>query len=130
MTPYDASRFDPPAPLAAVSLRHPGTGLTLADVRMLIDSGADVTLVPQASVNQLGVTVNAGEAYELMGFDGSRSTAQAAQLELLFLRRTFRGRFLLIDQEWGILGRDVLNHLPILLNGPQLSWGEQPQTGP
>ena len=125
MTAYDAGRFDPPAPLASVSLRHPETGATQSGVPMLIDSGADITLIPLASVNLLGATVNAGEGYELMGFDGSRSVARAVQLELLFLRRAFKGRFLLIDQEWGILGRDILNHLALLLHGPRLTWSEQ-----
>jgi hypothetical protein len=76
-------------------------------------------------VNALGVTVHSGTAYKLMGFDGSRSVAQAVQLDLLFLRRTFRGRFLLIDQVWGIVGRDILNHVAILLDGPHLTWSEQ-----
>jgi hypothetical protein len=125
MTAYDAGRFSPPAPLARVSLRHPETGATLPDVPLLIDSSADITLIPVASVTLLGATVNAGEGYELMGFDGSRSVARAVQLDLLFLRRAFKGRFLLIDQEWGILGRDILNHLALLLNGPLLTWSEQ-----
>lgn len=64
------------------------------------------------------------EEYELMGFDGSRSLAQVVRLDLVFLKKTFKGRFLLIDQEWGLLGRDVLNHLPLLFDGPQLQWGE------
>jgi hypothetical protein len=59
-----------------------------------------------------------------MGFDGSKSVAQAVQLDLLFLGRAFRGRFLLIDQACGILGRDILNHVAILLDGPQLTWSE------
>jgi hypothetical protein len=92
---------------------------------MLIDCGADVTLIPQAVVNGLGVTVDSGTTYELMGFDGSKSVAQAVQLDLLFLKRAFRGRFLLIDQVWGIVGRDVLNHVAILLDGPHLIWSEQ-----
>ena len=128
MPAYDDGRFDPPAPLARVSLRNPERGTTLPDVLMLIDSGADVTLIPLASVNQLGVTVSSGEGYELMGFDGSRSVAQAVQLDLLFLRRAFKGRFLLIDQEWGILGRDILNHVAMLLDGPRMSWSEQSDT--
>jgi len=111
-----------------VSLRHPETGATLSDVPLLIDSSADVTLIPLASVNLLGATVNAGEGYELMGFDGSRSVARAVQLDLLFLRRAFKGRFLLIDQEWGILGRDILNHLALLLHGPRLTWSEHLDT--
>jgi len=61
----------------------------------------------------------------LMGFDGSVSQAQAVQLNLIFLRRRFKGRFLLIQQEWGILGRDVLNHVSLLLDGPHLMWNEQ-----
>jgi hypothetical protein len=125
MPVYDQGRFNPPAPLARVSLRHPEKGTTLPDLPMLIDSGADVSLIPQLSVNQVGVPVIAGDGYELMGFDGNRSVARAVQLDLLFLRRAFKGRFLLIDQEWGILGRDVLNHVPILLNGPLLTWCEQ-----
>jgi hypothetical protein len=41
------------------------------------------------------------------------------------LRRAFRGRFLVSSQEWGIVGRDVLNHVSVLLDGSQLVWGEQ-----
>lgn len=47
-----------------------------------------------------------------MAFDGSISIASVVQLEMSFLRKTFRGRFLLIDQGWGVLGRDILNLLP------------------
>lgn len=43
---------------------------------------------------------------------------------LVLLQRTFRGRLLLIDQEWGILGRDILNHLSLVLDGPNQTWGE------
>jgi hypothetical protein len=128
MPAYDEGRFRPPAPLARVTLRHPEKGNTLSDVPMLIDSGADVTLIPLASVNLLGATIDSGEGYELMSFDGSRSVARSVQLDLLFLRRTFKGRFLLIDQDWGILGRDILNHVALLLHGPRLTWSEQVDT--
>jgi hypothetical protein len=129
MPAYEAGQFEPPDPLARVVLRHPQNGATLPDVPMLIDSGADVTLIPLACVNQIGAAVNSGEGYELMGFDGSRSVAQAVQLDLLFLRRTFKGRFLLIDQQSGILGRDILNHVAVLLDGPRLTWSEPLQAG-
>ena len=99
MPAYDASLFDPPAPLAQVSLRNPQNAATLSGVPMLLDSGADATLVPATSANQLGLATDADEVYELMGFDGSTSIASIVQLEMLFLQRTFRGRFLLIDQE-------------------------------
>ena len=124
MPAYDAHRFAPSAPLARVTLRNSETNATLPDVPMLRDCGADVTLIPRASVSPLGVSLLPGGTYELVGFDGTKSVAQAVQLDLLLLKRAFKGRFLLIDQEWGIVGRDILNHLAILLHGPQLTWSE------
>ncbi len=124
MPAYDPVLFFPPAPLARVTLRNPQSGETLSDVALLIDSGADVTMVPEASVTVLGVRIESAETYELQSFDQHISKAHPANLEMVFLRRTFRGRFLVIDQEWGILGRDVLNHLSILLDGPALNWRE------
>jgi hypothetical protein len=92
---------------------------------MLLDSGADVTLIPATFADELGLIADDGERYELMGFDGSISFASAVRLEMLFLNKTFRGRFLLIDQEWGVLGRDILNLVTLLLDGPNLTWREQ-----
>lgn len=119
---YDADLFNPPAPIARVTLRYADTATSLHDVPMLIDSGADVTLIPSISASQLGVMVDSGARYELIGFDGTRSIAQSVHLDLLFMKHTFKGRFLLVNQAWGIVGRDVLNHLAILLDGPNLTW--------
>ena len=125
MPVYDDSLFDPPAPLARVTLRNPTNADIVPDVPMLLDSGADVTLIPATSINQLGLTANTDEIYELMGFDGSTSIASVIRLEMLFMNKTFRGRFLLIDQEWSVLGRDTLNLVSLLLNGPNLTLDEQ-----
>jgi hypothetical protein len=95
------------------------------DTPMLLDSGADATLLPQIIVDQIGVSIDPGEEYELMGFDGNISMARVVRLDLIFLRRAFKGRFLLINQEWGLIGRDILNHVSLLLDGPHLSWTEQ-----
>lgn len=125
MPAYNRELFpQQPAPFANVTLRNPASGAIAADILMLIDSGADATLLPQAAVERIGVTVDPGSAYELEAFDGTRSIAHAVHLDLLFLRRNFKGRFLLIHQEWGILGRDVLNNVTLVLDGPGLSWDE------
>ena len=76
----------------------------------------------------MGVGVVGGTVYSKalgVGFDGNKSLAQVVHIELIFCRRTFRGQFLLVDQIYGILGRNVLNEVPLLLDGPQLSWNEQ-----
>lgn len=124
MPTYDGHLFDPPAPLAHVTLRNPQNTQILSNVPMLIDSGADVTLVPSTAVNQLNLVADADTNYELMGFDGSISFASVVRLEMHFLNKTFRGQFLLIDQEWGILGRDILNLVSLSLDGPNLTWRE------
>lgn len=125
MPHYDATRFEPPAPLAQVTLRNPDNGALSPDVPMLLDSGADVTLIPQMTLNRLDITSVQGKRYELIGFDGNTSFAPVVQLELIFCGRTFRGQFLVINQEWGILGRNVLNSVPLMLDGPNLTWDER-----
>ncbi len=109
---------------AYITLRNQSTGAEWLDVPMLVDSGADITLVPHMAVDRLHLTIAPGTSYELAGFDDHITIASMVQLDLIFCRRTFRGQFLLIDQKWGILGRNVLNMVPLLLNGPDLAWRE------
>lgn len=124
MPAYDATQFEPPTPLARVTLRNLDTGAVWSEVPMLLGSGADVTLIPQVAVSLLGVAVVPDRRYELISFDGNISFAPVVQLELVFCGQTFRGQFLLIDQEWGILDRNVLNAVALLFDGPHLTWDE------
>ena len=122
MPAYDSNRFNPPAPLARVSLRAPHNGNIVSGVPMLIDSGSDLTLIPEGYIDELNLDLDQNESYELTGFDGHRSMAKSVQLDLIFPGRTFRGRFAVVNSESGILGRNVLNHFALLLDGPGLSW--------
>lgn len=122
MAAYDSSFFDPPAPVALVSIRDPGSGNIVTGVRMLMDSGSDLTLIPERSINEFNLNLDQNDSYELTGFDGHRTLATSAQLDLIFLGRTFKGRFVVVNFESGILGRNVLNHFSLVLDGPGLSW--------
>ena len=62
MPAYDKDGFAPAAPVAMVNLRHPDSGQTIANIRMLLDSGADAALVPKSAVVALGLT-GTGERY-------------------------------------------------------------------
>jgi len=124
MPSYDASRFNPPAPVAQVTLRNPATGTVVSNVVLLVDSGADITLLPRKAIVELGVGLATGPGYEVAGFDGTKSFVPAVNVDMVFLRRLFKGQYLVIDEDQGILGRDVLNHIALLLDGPGLSWKE------
>src|SRR4051812_40432847 len=121
MPDYDSTLFSPPAPVALVTLRNPDSGATKAGVAMLLDTGADVTLLPQFVAGELGLNYLPG-GYELLGFGDRSSTARAVSAEMVFLGLTFRGQFLLAEQDWGIIGRNILNAVPLTYNGPRLLW--------
>lgn len=125
MPSYDAAHFAPPAPVTHVTLRHPSSGATISDVPLLLDTGADVTLLPRVAVEQLGMSVRGGQRYELIGFDGSRSFAPVVMLDMIFLQRVFRGQYLLTEEDRGVLGRDVLNHEVLQFDGPGQHWSER-----
>jgi hypothetical protein len=122
MSNYDASHFNPPAPVVMVTLFDPQSQAAVRDVPLLLDTGADVTLLPRGAVERLGVAVSVDRDHQLEGFDGSRSFTTGAVLALIFLGRGFHGRFLLIEEDSGILGRNVLNKLTLLLDGPRQQW--------
>jgi hypothetical protein len=110
--------------LATERIPHDLPLLLLAGQPNFIERGVHY-LLPQSSVDLLGIEANADEVYELQGFDGNISISKAVRVDLVFGRKTFKGRFLLIDQAWGILGRDVLNHVCLILDGPQQAWEER-----
>ncbi len=58
----------PPAPVARIILRNTDTEEMIRDVPMLLDTGADITLVPRASCNYVGVPVLRDDTIELIGF--------------------------------------------------------------
>jgi hypothetical protein len=92
---------------------------------MLIDSGADVSCLPRGAISGLLDAGASTATYEVESFDGTKSFAAVAQLEIVFLGKSFRGQFLLVEGAYGFLGRNILNNVSLLLDGPSLSWTEQ-----
>ena len=65
MPGYDAAQFDPPAPVATVTLRTRRGETSLSDVLMLIDSGSDMSLIPEWAVRRLGLEAHEKKDYEV-----------------------------------------------------------------
>ena len=73
MPTYDSTQFEPPAPLARVTLRTLNNGNIVTDVPMLIDSGADLTLIPARFIEDLRLEVDQSESYELEGLTATEA---------------------------------------------------------
>ena len=70
MPPYDDRLFAPPAAVLNARLRNPQNGAIIPDVLLLIDTGADVTLLPLGVVNAAAIE-QTGASYELSTQGGS-----------------------------------------------------------
>ena len=122
MPRYDDRFFSPPAPLAAATIIDPTGGGHVEEVPMLVDTGSDVTFLPLWAVAELGITADPQRQYEVSGFGGSIEQYPVVHVHLAFEGKTFRGQFLVADQTWGVVGRNVINCLRLVLDGPRWSW--------
>ena len=112
---YDED-VDPPAPVIPVRISRP-IGEDAVLLPMLVDTGADCTLVPARVVRRLGLPQV--DAITVIGVGGARrrSTMHAATLALG--ERRFVARVVAFPDE-AVLGRDVLNQTVVTLDGPSL----------
>jgi predicted aspartyl protease len=120
---YDES-FDPPAPIAEIVLRNAQTGAQSAKIKMLLDTGADISLLPLKIIEQTKIEA-ANETINLFGFDENQTVAEIYHLQIIFLGKKISGNYCAVNDETGILGRDVLNEFSILFNGKKLEWTKQ-----
>lgn len=81
--------------------------------------------MPADAVQKIGVEIEADSAFEVETFDGELKRLPLAKLELFFLDKKFAGEYLLIERPIGILGRNVLNNLRLVLDGTRGKWDEQ-----
>jgi predicted aspartyl protease len=121
MPAYDGERFSPAAPVATVSVRNIDSEATIDGVRMVFDTGADITALPRAVVDALALP-DGDRAYEVMAYDNTVKACRSVRAEVVFMRGHFKGHFVVLDQDIGVLGRNILNHLVVTLDGPRLEW--------
>jgi predicted aspartyl protease len=112
-------QVDPPAPFVNMVVCHPTDPSKVEQLPALIDSGASLTTVPQRTIDQLGLApdgdVLAG------GFQHPAELVNIYSLTLVLHQWSFTGvEVIANDEDYVLLGRNVLNQFVTVLDGKRL----------
>lgn len=119
MIEYDR-HFDPPAPVVQVTVRHIVQRHRRTTASALLDTGSDVTAIPAALVQRLQLIPFS--RLQLEDVSGETRTVLTYALHLTIGELTLpRLEVIQTGLDQVIVGRDVLNHLYVLLSGPELA---------
>jgi predicted aspartyl protease len=114
--PYDIT-YDPALPICDIALTAKSTGQRV-ELTAIIDTGADGTIIPIEYLQQIG----ARRAFEagLRSQWGERRAVFLYLVDLQIGELTLPGIYVVGDElgEEIVLGRNVLNQLRLLLDGP------------
>lgn len=121
MYPYNATLWDPPAPAAEIVIWNPRNSSNIKNIIALIDSGSDITFIPQNIVEELQLIIV--DQVLVGGYDTSEGKYKETFLYSAFLRMSpLKPRILPIaplkQNDYAILGRDILNYWCTTLDGP------------
>lgn len=118
---FDYNRaFSPPAPFVDVEVNNYDADGEPLLLTAQLDSGADASMMPVAILEQVGARFEATQfAHD---FSGQTHMVDLYSAAITLAGRTFYLRVIAQeDSSEGIIGRDVLNHMVVTLNGPAAS---------
>ena len=119
MTYYPYSdKYYPAAPVVEITLGAPGTSPTLGPLEAFVDTGADATLIPVKHLRQIGA--RKVDQATLRSQGGERRPVSLYAVAMEISQHRFVAMWVVGDEVGKeiILGRNVLNRLRLLLDGP------------
>ncbi|HET7089983.1 MAG TPA: retroviral-like aspartic protease family protein [Anaerolineae bacterium] len=114
---YDTNYF-PPAPSVEISLGIPNESLAVGPLRAVVDTGADVLLVPLRYIGPLGAQIDNRKTLRSQWGEPRKVDVYVLDVGIGDLRFPV---IEVIADEVGdeiVLGRNVLNKLTLTLHGP------------
>jgi predicted aspartyl protease len=111
---------EPPAPFLDLVLRHPEKSTQSVPITAKVDTGADISAIPESVIAQLELPMT-GKLI-VQGYDGRLLdvSTYAAHIEIDSAR--FKVYEVVATHEpYALLGRDILNYFYVRLNGPELT---------
>jgi hypothetical protein len=116
---YD-SDYHPPMPVVELSIGLPLSD-TVVELQAIVDSGADGTMIPVRHLQQVGA--RRSRKAMMRGVTGVAALVDlyAVAVRLGSYRQGFVEVVGVVDNDETIIGRDILNHLSVTLNGPALA---------
>ena len=120
MLPYD-SAFNPPAPVLEIVVGRPQATHIETRVQAQLDPGSDITVLPESVAEAIGLQ-RAGDL-ETEGYDGVVTRWPLCVVTLTVADVTLPPMSVVVmPRSLAILGRDVLNHFILTLNGKDLTF--------
>lgn len=115
---YNTTYF-PPIPVLSIRLYSFITDQFAGPFLSIVDSGSDATLVPLTYLKAIGAEETAPGW--MVGITGHRQPVSLYFVDIYLGEQAFSGIRVIADKtaQEIILGRDVLNKLPLFLDGPQ-----------
>lgn len=119
--PRYSAEFDPPAPLIRFTVYCPVDHGRAAGIRGELDSGADISVVPQRVVDELQLIPR--RVMVAQGYDGAQNQWATYVVDLEVEGHLIDYvEVIALPRQDAILGRDVLNHFIVTLNGKELAF--------
>lgn len=120
MWPYDRE-IEPPAPFLEILLYPPGHPDMQRGIRAKLDTGADISAIPESLVEALNLQPESLVLIE--GYDLKKVTLPTYHVGMVVAQVSFQHQEVIAFPEtYVLLGRDVLNHFYVHLNGPELTF--------
>lgn len=115
---YDNITYDPAAPVIDIIISHPVSDGNQVSLVAMMDTGADATMLPFDELEKVGARFL--ETRQMRGATGHILVVDTYLVTIRLGPHTLHGVQAVAMQSntESIVGRDVLNQLEIILNGP------------